>query len=146
NRLESGSTWAVALPARRRPCLYGWRGGRCQHAIRRWCVVSAVSRTSQSPEGTASSPSASRRTFLKGVGLAGAAGLAAPLLAGTSARAATEGIVLGANVGAWNPPGKTLGWATEVPVTSAVGCRSYRDDVLSSAKDVEGLGAFPGLP
>jgi hypothetical protein len=104
--------------------------------------VSAASTAGQPPEGT-SSGSPSRRTFLKGVGIASAAGLATPLLARTSARAATEGIVLGVSAGPWNPPPPTPGWASEVP--SAPGCRSYRDDVLSTADAVNGLNGFPGV-
>jgi hypothetical protein len=103
--------------------------------------VSDAARTNQPPEATVSSGRASRRTFLKGVGLAGAAGLAAPLLASTSARAAISGIVLGANApGAWSPPSPTPGWASEVP--GAVGCRSYRDTPFSRAEDCP--TTFPG--
>lgn len=103
--------------------------------------MSDAGRTDQPPAGTASTGSTSRRTFLKGVGIAGAAGLAAPLLASTSAHAAISGIVLGANPGAWNPPAPTLGWASEVP--GAVGCRSYRDTPFSRAEDCP--TTFPGL-
>jgi hypothetical protein len=110
--------------------------------------VSAASRMGRPPEGkppegTVSLGDASRRTFLKGAGLVGAAGLAAPLLASTSARASTLGIVLGANApGAWSPPSPTPGWAAEIP--GAVGCRSYRDNVLGTAGDVQSLNGFPG--
>src|SRR5215472_13925215 len=71
-------------------------------------VVNA-SGTNQPPDGTGLTNDASRRTFLKGVGLAGAAGIAgaagltSPFLAATSARAAsTGGIYLGAqSPGPW---------------------------------------------
>jgi hypothetical protein len=105
--------------------------------------VNAASRTDQSPEGQVSSGGASRRTFLKGVGLAGAAGLAAPLLARNTARASTVGIILGGNApGTWNPPSPTPGWASEVP--GAMGCRSYRDDVITVPSAVP--TTFPGVP
>ena len=104
--------------------------------------MSVASRTDQPPEGTVSSDSASRRTFLNGVGLVGAAGLAAPLLARTSARAVAEGIVLGASApGAWSPPSPTAGWTTLVNAFAAsghghaVGCRSYRDTPFSIGAD-----------
>jgi hypothetical protein len=68
-------------------------------------VVDAVSGTDQSPEGTVSSNTTSRRTFLKGVGLATAAGVAAPLLASTSARGGGGPLVLGINApGPWERP------------------------------------------
>jgi hypothetical protein len=104
--------------------------------------VNTASSTGQLPEGTVSPDSASRRTFLKGVGLAGAAGLAAPFLAGTGARASGLGIILGANApGAWSPPSPTPGWASKVP--GALGCRSYRDDVIMVPEDVPTV--FPGV-
>lgn len=104
--------------------------------------MSAESRTGQPAEGTASG-GPSRRTFLKGVGLAGAAGLAAPLLATTTARAATEGIVLGANAGCWSPPTGTESWPQAVK--GALGCRSYRDIPFKQASDFAGT-TFPGEP
>jgi hypothetical protein len=107
--------------------------------------VNAVSRMGQPPEGTASSNNASRRTFLKGVGLATAAGVAAPLLAATSARAATVPVILGADApGPWEGVGNTP-WLSAVP--GAPGCRSYVNDVWTSATQildfVNGRG-FPG--
>lgn len=103
--------------------------------------MSDAARTNQPREATVSSGRASRRTFLKGAGLAGAAALAAPLLTSTSAHAAVSGIVLGANApGAWSPPSPTPGWASEVP--GAVGCRSYRDTPFSTAADCP--TTFPG--
>jgi hypothetical protein len=92
--------------------------------------------------------SASRRTFLKGAGVAGVAVLAGPLLARTAARAATEGIILGANApGAWTPPLPTKGWTSLVTAKSpsgafAVGCRSYRDTPFSAASGCP--TTFPG--
>jgi hypothetical protein len=107
----------------------------------------------QPSDGTVPGNSTSRRTFLKGVVLAGAAGLAAPLLTSTSARAATVPVILGVNApGPWlpqaqQPPG-TKPWPTAVP--GAPGCRSYRDDVLSTAAEIQDLiqnqGGFPGEP
>jgi hypothetical protein len=109
--------------------------------------VTAASRTHQPPEGTASSNSASRRTFLKGVGFAAAAGLAAPLLTSTSARASTGNIILGANADPWNylPPTYPKGqdWRTQVP--GALGIRSYRDTVAEVFSTNSGCPkAFPG--
>jgi hypothetical protein len=97
--------------------------------------VNAASGMGQSPEGTVPSNNASRRTFLKGVGLAGAAGLAGPLLASTSARASAEGIILGSNA-----PGTYPQFIQAVP--NAVGCRSYRDTVIMEPGDVP--ATFPG--
>lgn len=105
--------------------------------------MNAVSRTGHLPEGTASSGSASRRAFLKGAGQVGMAGLAASLLTTSSAHASTEGIILGANApGAWSPPSPVPGWASEVP--GAMGCRSYRDNVITVPADVP--ATFPGEP
>lgn len=104
--------------------------------------MNAVSGMDQPPQGTVASNNASRRTFLKGVGLAGAAGLAAPLLASTGARAAAEGLILGVNAPA--PFNNTPTWPNAVK--GAVGCRSYRDHVLKTADDVKNLGGFPGEP
>jgi len=60
--------------------------------------MDALPGTDQHTQASASPRRASRRTFLTGVGLAGAAGLAAPLLGSTSARASTDTlIVYGAN-------------------------------------------------
>jgi hypothetical protein len=98
-----------------------------------------LSGTARSSQGTVSSSDASRRTFLKGAGLAGAASLAAPLLTSTSARAANEGIILGCNADTYP--------AFTAAVPGATGCRSYRDVLLSSAADVDKyLTKFPGLP
>lgn len=99
--------------------------------------MSAVSGMDQSPKGTVSSSNASRRTFLKGVGLAGAAGLAGPLLVSPSARASGLGIILGSNA-----PGTYPQFIKAVP--GAVGCRSYRDSVIMKPKDVP--TTFPGEP
>ena len=108
------------------------------------------SRTGQLPEGAVSENSTSRRTFLKGVAVAGAAGLAAPLLTNTSARAATVPVILGANApGPWLPaaqqPKGTKRWPAAVP--GAPGCRSYRDEVYSTAAEIKDLindSGFPG--
>jgi hypothetical protein len=70
--------------------------------------MNAVSGIDQPSRGTGSPNHASRRTFLKGAGLAGAAslagagGIARPLLASTGARAATTGIILGCNAGIYS--------------------------------------------
>jgi hypothetical protein len=94
----------------------------------------------QSPEGTVSSNNASRRTFLKGVGLATAAGLAAPILASTSADAATVPVILGINApGPW----QDFNDAMRI-VPGPVGCRSYRDVPFSTAADCPTV--FPGEP
>jgi hypothetical protein len=98
--------------------------------------MNAVSGIDQPPQGTVSSNYASRRTLLKGVGLAGAAGLVSPLLASTSARAATTGIILGCNAGIYSD------FTAAVP--GAVGCRSYRDNVIYTPSDVP--ATFPGQP
>jgi hypothetical protein len=98
-------------------------------------VVNA-SGTNQPADGTYLTNDASRRTFLKGVGLAGAAGLAAgltsSLLATPSARA-SGGIILGVQApGPWDGDG-TRGWTSTITAKSinsrkvALGCRSYRD-------------------
>lgn len=99
--------------------------------------MKAVSGMGQSPAGTVPSDNASRRTFLKGVGLAGAAGIVGPLLASSSARASGEGIILGSNA-----PGTYPQFTQAVP--GAVGCRSYRDTVIMEPTDVP--SAFPGEP
>jgi len=96
----------------------------------------AVSGIDQPPKGTVSSNNALRRTFLKGVGLVGAAGLAGPLLASTSARASTTGIILGCNAGIYSD------FTAAVP--GALGCRSYRDDVITQPSEVP--ETFPGEP
>ena len=81
-------------------------------------------------------------------GLAGAAGFAAPLLAGTSVRASTTKIVLGVNSGAWIIT-SSPDWRAEVsgyaPYT-AVGCRSYRDTAFSAGPqtDPNCPTVFPG--
>ena len=105
-----------------------------------------ASGTNQPPDGTYSTNDASRRTFLKGVGLAGAAGIAgaagltSPFLATTSARA-SGGIILGAQApGAWGGDG-TRGWKATVKAKSinsgsvALGCRSYRDTEFNLVGD-----------
>ena len=110
------------------------------------------SRIGQLPEGAVSENSTSRRTFLKGVAVAGAAGLAAPLLTNTSARAATVPVILGANApGPWLPqakqPENKKPWLSAVP--GAPGCRSYRDEVYSTKGQINDLishGGFPGEP
>jgi hypothetical protein len=98
--------------------------------------MNAVSGTGQPPGGTVSPGHASRRTFLKGAGLAGAAGLAGPLLASTSARASITGIILGCNAGIYSD------FTAAVP--GAVGCRSYRDSVITDPSQVP--ATFPGQP
>jgi hypothetical protein len=90
----------------------------------------------QPAPGAVSPGDSSRRTFLKGAGLAGAVGLAAPLLASTSARAATTGVILGCNAGIYDEFTKAVHGAT--------GCRSYRDDVIKKPSDVP--AEFPGEP
>lgn len=111
--------------------------------------MNAISGNDQPPEGTVSTINASRRTFLKGAALAGAVGLTGPFLASTSARAAIVPVILGANApGPWGPnqPQGTIPWPQAVP--GALGCRSYRDDVFSTAADIQDLiknqGGFPG--
>jgi hypothetical protein len=96
--------------------------------------MSTVSGMDEPPAGIVSSYNASRRTFLKGAGLAGAAGLAGPLLATTSARASVSGIILGCNAGIYGKFTKA--------VSGAVGCRSYRDTVITKPSDVP--SHFPG--
>lgn len=101
----------------------------------------------QPPEGENSPTSTSRRTFLKGAALAGAAGLAAPLLVRTSARASTS-FTLGIQAPEpWkgsvsnptlNPPGT---WHYKVP--GALGCRSYVDTPFSTPDAVP--NSFPGI-
>jgi len=85
--------------------------------------------------GTVSPGQASRRTFLKGAGLAGVADLAAPLFASTSARAST-GLILGSNAGIYSD------FTAAVP--GARGCRSYRDTVITKPSQVP--TTFPGEP
>jgi len=92
------------------------------------------SRVDQPAQGSASPEHASRRTFLRGVGLAGAASLAGPLVANTSASASVSGVILGCNAGIYSK------FTTAVP--GATGCRSYRDDVIHKASDVP--RTFPG--
>lgn len=99
--------------------------------------MNALPGSARSQQGTVSPSHASRRTFLKGVGLAGAASLAGSLLTSTSARASTPGIILGCNADTYP--------AFTSAVHGATGCRSYRDTLLSTPADVENLGAFPGL-
>lgn len=109
-------------------------------------------------EGTVSSNDASRRTFLKGVGLAGVAGLAGaagltgPFLAGTRAGASIAGLILGANRDAWvgtptdapagaQPLPKSDRWPARVP--GALGSRVYLDAPFSKAADCP--TRFPGV-
>jgi hypothetical protein len=84
-------------------------------------AVSGIGRSSQH---------ASRRTFLKGVGLAGAAGLAAPLLTSTSARASTGTLIYGINDD--NYPAFT----NDNPSGFQYGYRAYDDTVWEQASDV----------
>ena len=95
--------------------------------------------------GSVSASNASRRTFLRGVGLAGAAGIAgaagltSPFLTTTSARA-SGGIILGCQApGAWEGDnGEAPGWTVEISTKSnnsqshALGVRSYRDTVFNA--------------
>lgn len=107
--------------------------------------MNGVRRIDQPARGTVSNR-ASRRTFLKGVGLAGGVGLAAPFLSSTSAGAATDtvgdddctraGIILGCNAGIY--------FDVNDVVPGAVGCRSYRDKVIRVPSDVPQV--FPGQP
>lgn len=94
------------------------------------------SRIDQPAQESASPGQSSRRTFLRGVGLAGAAGLAAPLLSSTDASAAISGIILGCNAGIYSK------FTAAVP--GALGCRSYRDDVIYKPSEVP--ETFPGEP
>jgi hypothetical protein len=106
--------------------------------------MNPVSGIDQSSQRTVWSMRTDRRTFLKGIGLVGAAGLAAPLLASTRARAAGGGLILGINApGPWeSPPTPTLGGTWPYKVPGALGCRSYRDKVLKTWQDVP--TKFPG--
>ena len=94
-------------------------------------------------ERAASLNSTSRRTFLKGAGLVGAAGLASaaglnPLLTTTSADASTR-LVLGVEApGPWETtkyqgyvPVGTNTWHDLLP--NALGCRSYNDNPFTTA-------------
>ena len=120
--------------------------------------MNAASRADQPSDGTVPSYSASRRTFLKGVGLAGAAGLAVPLLARTSAGAATAPIVLGCLApGPWETTdyGGYLDPTTQATLTwpklvkGAIGCRSYRDHPFSTVTESQhpdALGNPPKFP
>lgn len=94
------------------------------------------SRPDQPAQGSASPGQSSRRTFLRGIGLAGAAGLAGPLVASTGASASTTGIILGCNAGIYSK------FTAAVP--GATGCRSYRDDVIYKPSEVP--RTFPGQP
>src|ERR1700760_589710 len=95
----------------------------------------------QHSEGTISSNHPSRRTFLKGAGLAAAAGLAAPLLSGASAHAASQGLILGINApDPWDPSVSNPTWQSAVK--GALGCRSYRDTPFKTASGCP--TAFPG--
>jgi hypothetical protein len=115
-------------------------------------VVNA-SGTNRPPDAPGLTNDASRRTFLKGVGLVGAAGLAgaagltSPFLATTSARAASVGIILGAQAGPtspWNGDGATP-WPVAVP--GAQGCRSYRDTAFTTVDEAHSvLGNPPVFP
>ena len=105
--------------------------------------------TNQPLDETYLTNDASRRTFLKGVGLAGAAGLTSPFLATTSALA-SGGIILGCQApSAWEGDGVALGqWtATVVDKSStgqrALGCRSYRD---AAFRTVDGTPGDPNDP
>jgi hypothetical protein len=73
---------------------------------------------------------ASRRTFLKGVGLAGAAGLAGPLLASTSASASAGTLIYGINDD--NYPAFT----TDNPHGFQYSYRAYDDTVWEKTSDV----------
>jgi hypothetical protein len=102
----------------------------------------------QPPEGTVATNNASRRAFLKGVGLAAAAGLTAPFLATSSAHAGGGPLVLGINAPEpWegSPPAGELPasgtWSYKVP--GAIGCRSYRDNPFKDAADCP--SSFPGV-
>lgn len=107
--------------------------------------MNAVSGMDQPSDGTVSSNNASRRTFLKGAALAGAAGLAAPLLASTSARAGGGPLILGINAPEPWEGSATLSasgtWYYEVP--GALGCRSYRDTPFKNVADCP--TTFPGV-
>lgn len=129
--------------------------------------MNAIPGMHQPPEGTGSTNNASRRTFLKGVGLAGAAGLAAPFLSSTSARACSPSIpgctlnnvlTLGVNApNPWESPPTTLGQTWPDLVKGALGCRSYRStpfnvtgsSTVAAYTDPDALGnppKFPGEP
>lgn len=110
--------------------------------------MKTISGIDQPPEGAISSHNTSRRTFLKGVGWASAAGLAAPLLASTSARAGGGPLVLGIQ-GPEPWEGETTTpvlaapgtWSYKVP--GAVGCRSYRDNPFTDPNECP--FPFPGV-
>lgn len=109
--------------------------------------MNAESGMDQSLEVTHSSNNTSRRTFLKGVGLASAAGLVAPLLSSTSARAGGGPLVLGIQApgpwpGGYAPAGKTWLDLVGTPGHRALACRSYQDDVITRWQDVP--TRFPG--
>lgn len=115
-----------------------------------------ASGTNQPPDGTYSTNDASRRTFLKGVGLAGAAGLVgaagltSPFLAAPSALASGN-LVLGiAAPGPWedtnyagyvSPLPPHLTWPGLLP--NALGCRSYVPDLLKTDADVRNVLGYP---
>lgn len=92
--------------------------------------MNAVPGIDQPSQGTVSSKHASRRTFLKGAGLAGAAGLAGPLLASTSARASTGTLIYGINNS--NYPAFT----TENPAGFQYSYRAFDDTVWERASAV----------
>jgi hypothetical protein len=113
-----------------------------------------VSEMDHARVGSVSASNASRRTSLRGVGLAGitgitgAAGLTSPFLATTNARA-SAGVILGCQApGAREGDnGEALGWIAEVSAksnnsqSSALGVRSYRGAVFN-ADGSNGLAAW----
>jgi hypothetical protein len=96
----------------------------------------------QPSQGTAWSKRTDRRTFLKGAGLAGAASLAGPLLARTSARASTgTKIVYGANHDNYND------WVANAPSPDGKNSeRRYFDAIVPYDDGVgDGSGSYSPL-
>jgi len=93
--------------------------------------MNAIPGIDQPAEQSLSSKPASRRTFLKGVGLASAAGLAAPYLAGTSASAATTGtLIYGINDDDYQA------FKADNPTGFVYSYRAYNDTVWEQPGDV----------
>jgi hypothetical protein len=94
--------------------------------------VSALLRVDEPQQATVSPEHASRRTFLTSVGLAGVAGLAAPLLSGTSRSAAASGgtLIYGINNENYSA------FTTDNPTGFQYCYRAYDDTVWERTSDV----------